>query len=162
MTAVDDAFDDFDHEFERLVAAPMSSAEQRRALNASLDWLYRLREHLKSELGAKAYYALADSSDDGRVTEGVIGLRGIQTHSLAQPLAPKHEPLYPGADTFPGNYTFAGSNLTWIDPDTVKGQLDMSKIKADSLDRYRKHAQGKMVLYTLDDARQFLRKHIAS
>lgn len=104
----------------------------------------------------------ADSSDDGRTTEGVVALRGIQVHSLARPLSPKNDTLYPGQHVFPGPYTFPGANLTWIDPDDVADELDMSRIRQDTLDRYRRHAQGKMVLYTLDDARRFLAVNIAA
>lgn len=158
----DRAFEEFDHEFNRLLHAPSGDVEHRSALSAVLNALYRLREHLRSTLGNDVYFALADESGDGRTAEGVVGLRGMHVHALAQPLAPQHAPLYPGLSTYPGAYTFPGSNLTWIDPDEASGELDMSRIDARSLARYRDGAMGKMVLYTLSDARRFLRAHIDS
>lgn len=162
MTAADDVFEEFDHEFDRLLHAGSEGVEFRSALGAVLNTVYQLREHLRSTLGDKQYFALADSSDDGRTTEGVVALRGIQVHSLARPLSPKNDTLYPGQHVFPGPYTFPGANLTWIDPDDVADELDMSRIRKDTLDRYRRHARGKMVLYTLDDARRFLAVNIAA
>lgn len=160
MSATDEVFEEFDYEFERLLRAGTEGVEFRTALSSVLNAAYQLREHLRSVLGDKPYFALAESSADGRTTEGVVAFRGAHVHSLARPLSPKSQPLYPGPRTFPGPYTFPGGNLTWIDPDDVADKLDMSTIKEGTLDRYRRHAQGKMVLYTLVDARRFLAANI--
>lgn len=169
VTPADLAFEELDHDFDRLQRADSRSVEHRSALSGVLNAIYRLREHLLSARGEQPYYALARETVDGRTTEGVVALRGMHVHALAQPLAPQHAPLYPGSSTYPGEYTFPGANLTWIDPDQVAGELDLSGIGAGNqhrhraaLERYRAGAMGKMVSYTLVDARRFLRAHIIS
>lgn len=163
VTPADLAFEELDHDFDRLQRADFHSVEYRSALSGVLNALYRLREHLKSAFGKHAtYYAFAAEAADGRTTEGIVGLRGMHVHELAQPLAPQHAPLYPGSGTYPGAYTFPGANLTWIDPDEASGELDLSRIDASALARYRENVMGQMVLYTLSDARRFLRAHIDS
>lgn len=161
VTHADLTFEEFDHDFDRLQRADFHSVEHRSALSGALNALYRLREHLKSTFGKDTgYYAFAAETVDGRTTEGIIALRGVHVHALAQPLAPQPVPLYPGSSTYPGAYTFPGANLTWIDPNEASDDLDLSSFGASALARYREGAAGKMVLYTLSDARRFLRTHI--
>lgn len=165
-SSIDDVFVDFDAAFDRLVQAAGDEAEQRRALDAALDMLYRLREHLKSTMQPAApntrnpYYALAGASSDGRTTEGVVALRGFRTHSVALPVAPKPEPLLPGS-FFPGEHTYPGANLTWVElPAKAVAEAKLKPLTAGALARYRADVQGQMVLYTLKNARGFLRAHL--
>lgn len=102
------------------------------------------------------YSPHASVSSDGRVAEGVVVLRGLRTHSVALLVASKHEFLLPGSFV-PGEYTYAGVNLTWVElSDTVVGETKLKQLLADALAGCQSR-QGQMVLFTLKDARGFLR-----
>ena len=153
MSLVLETVEDLDVTFEELRGGG-DEGQQRRALKATLDNLYRLREHRRQ---AGNYYARSDSWDAGKVTEGITYLRGVLTHHLTKPVAPRNEPLYPGEGVFPGQDLFPGSNLTWLSADDVLSIHPPDPKRGHVLfDFYRSHVGDQMVLPTVRTARDFL------
>jgi hypothetical protein len=153
VSLVLETVDDLNVAFEDLRGGG-DAAQQRRALKATLDNLYRVREHRRE---AGGYFARSDSCDSGRVTEGITYLRGVLTHHVAKPVAPERQPLYPGENLYPSEDLFPGSNLTWLSAnDVLKVHPPTTKRDHVLFDFYRSHVGDRMVLPTLRAARDFL------
>jgi hypothetical protein len=88
---------------------------QLSALDGVLDYLYRIREYRRHHNvdGIAGYDASARANSSGRITEGVIMLRGKLTHYLMTRIEPRMSELYPGSNLFPGEGILIGMVLRW-------------------------------------------------
>lgn len=157
MSALSDLVDDFDAEFDRLLHA-QTADEQRRALRSVLETLYSLRCHREDNTrpARSAYRTRASACHGGRVTEGIVLLRGQLIHKIVKRHAPEMRPLYPGPKTFPGRYTFPGSNLIWLEPTEMPDQLPSDVVSDPRYPAYVTDVAGLLVLATLQTAKDFL------
>lgn len=154
MSQVLETVDDLDFHFADLREAGGDEARQRRALKATLDNLYRLREHRREKSG---YFARSDSCDPGKITEGITYLRGILTHHITKAVAPQRQPLYLSENLYPSEDLFPGSNLTWLGADDVLAMHPPTTKRDHVLFAfYRSHVGDRMVLPILRAARDFL------
>lgn len=113
MPSTHDLSDDLQAAIDRLQQAGTDAVEQRRAFREVLAVLYDLREYRKTQHGEAPYYAEADGCLEGRVTEGIIALRGARVHDVTNESRPEPRPLYPSDRLFPGTHLHPGHNLTW-------------------------------------------------
>jgi len=157
VSPLTDLVDDFDVEFDRLRQA-QDADEQRRALRSALETLYSLRVHREGDTQAAktAYRSHASACQGGRVTEGMILLRGQMMHRVTKRYAPEMKPLYPGPRTFPGNFTYTGENLMWLAPAEMHDQLPLGVVNDPRYPAYVADVAGLPVLETLQIAREFL------
>jgi hypothetical protein len=162
VAGLTDVINDCKAAFDRLLRA-QDADEQRRALHDALENLYALRCYREGETKASrtAYWQRAGACRSGRVTEGVILLRGEMMHNITkwhapQGPAPRKKPLYPGPNTYPGNFTFPGSNLTWLHPTEMRDPLSPKVLGDSRYPAYMADVAGRPVLETLHTAREFL------
>jgi hypothetical protein len=127
---------------------------RRRNLDSAAMYAYRLREQRENELGTAAYRTRAAASLDGRTTEALVMVRGAFEHDLAVIVAPREMVLYPGTRTFPGRWTFPGSNPTWLMMSETGGVFDDQP--AVLRRAYSETLEGTIAGYALDSARRFL------
>jgi hypothetical protein len=153
MSAVSDLVGDLHMEFDRLTRAG-DAGEQRRALRSTLATLYELRCYRKDT--ARSYYSHADNCYPGRVTEGIILLRGQLTHKVARRYLPEERPLHPSATRFPGRHTYPGANLMWLSPNEMEDQLPDRATDDYRYEFYCYDVAGTPVLETFQIAIDFL------
>jgi hypothetical protein len=157
MSAVDDVIVDLDAALYRLSSAiGTDEVETRRALRESLACLYELRVYREgnSHQERTAYRERAASSHGGKHAEGIVWLRGKKTHELLAKIAPTIVGLYPSEHTFPGQYTYPRTNLTWAPARAmplVTGDVEVARRRL-----YEDLVQGQPVLEGLQAARTFL------
>jgi hypothetical protein len=150
-----DLVSDFDAAIDRLRDAPAASDEQRRGLREALACLYELRVYRERTFtGGEAYWDRADRYDAGKVTEGIVGLRGEMVHKLVRAES-EMRPLYPSEDLRPSDYLYPGENLTWVPPDEMDPPPQWRSGDRRST-YYETVVAGQPVLPTLDVARHFL------
>jgi hypothetical protein len=100
---------DLNAAFQRLLNSGSVPDEERRALRDALACLYELREHRIQS--ASDYFDSTKTSRAGRVTEGIVWLRGRKTHAASARPEPRGVPLYPGDSVYPSEFLFPGANL---------------------------------------------------
>lgn len=159
-SAVEDVIEDLQvaiADFAAVIAEP--DASRRRTLRTVLACLYELRVYREGVGGLKsAYYSRAGASDEGKVTEGLIWLRGKKTHFLVHDLEPHRAVLYPGENVYPSEDLYPGSNLVWL-PATEVSSVPLSKHAAGDLRRrvlYDECVADQPVLAVLRTAARFL------
>jgi hypothetical protein len=161
MTAIDDVIADLDAAIDRLTRAiGQDDVEQRRALREALASLYELRAYREGK-GAdlKAYHARAGNSVAGKTTEGIVWLRGKMVHLLTKNVAPEEQCRNPSAQTFPGEHSYPGRNLIWIEAKAIAKPTGDSKIDNTERERrglYEQWVVAQPVLEGLHAARDFL------
>ncbi len=83
-----EALEDFDLALHRFDRAP-APKEQRRALREALAHLYAVHAHRQ---GTAGYWSAVNHPDDGgRVTQGVIYVRGRLLHHVTKEVGPRTE-----------------------------------------------------------------------
>jgi len=163
-TTVQDMLGDFEAAIQRLRDAD-DTTEERRALNEAINCLYMLRSHFegKTKQEKDAYYATADASTDGRVSEGLSLLRGRMVHDFTSPLTPKATPLVPGKHLYTSPDLLTGENLSWLRGDSdVEDELvdkTRSSYKYDVVrfSYYKPLVGGHPVLQSLGQALDFFK-----
>jgi hypothetical protein len=157
VTAPSDLVADFDVEFDRLLHV-QGVDEQRRALRSILETLYSLRCHRldNTQPVPLAYYNRAQACQGGRVTEGIVLIRGQLIHKVTKRHAPEEKDLHPGEDTYPGDFTYPGANLTWLSPTEMRDPLPPDVVGNVRYSAYVADVAGRPVLETLQIARDFL------
>jgi hypothetical protein len=122
------------------------------ALDSVLLYVYVLRCHHETRLGARRYRTIAKQTAEGRTTEALVLVRGVATHNLTKLAAPKPSLLYPGF--FPGRWTFPGESLKWRTiEESERAFEDREPILVEA---YQQHLEGHPVGYAFDAARTFL------
>jgi len=102
-----------------------------------------------------AYAQRVDACGGGKVTQGVVFLRGVLTHHLVKQVEPVPTPLYP--PFYPGPDTFPGANFTWLTTDVLLAiHPDVPKQQVAQFEHGRSHVAGQMMLPTLRQAIDFL------
>ena len=151
--------EDFDAAFDDLArAAEGDERATRRALRAVLACLYELREAKKAESGNERYFAQANQSASGRVTEGVCWMRGKMVHLLTNQVAPAPSLLYPSDDLYPSVHVHPRSNLAWRTIDEIDPHLtDSTELNPKGREHFRCHVAGRVVLPSLLAARRLPR-----
>ncbi len=157
MSRLTDLATDLDVEFDRLLQA-QDADEQRRALRNVLEILYSLRCHREEHThpSPSAYRSRASVCHGGRVTEGIILLRGQMMHKVTKRFDPEKRGLYPGPKTYPGKCTFPGSNLTWLHPQEMPDRMPPEVVNDVRYGAYVADVSGRPVLETLQIAKDFL------
>ena len=163
MGFAEEAAEDFDAAVQQLRAAS-DAGEQRRAIKAILDEVYRLREHRWRQLGATvdAYQLVARQHPAGRTVEGLSALRTVPTHSVAELVAviPEMRPLYPAENLFPSQNLYPGGNLTWLETGSMRAAPSVLTRSAtssqDTSPYYDSDVAGRPVFQTTADARFWL------
>lgn len=153
------AVSDFDAAFERLRVAFGDEDEQRRAWLEAINHTYRLREHRKPGCGRakEEFESHARESSGGKVTEGVVVVRNIATHILAQSGNPRAKGLYPSEKQFPSPYLYPGhGNMFWLDIHEFDQDAAKAVKERDGCKCYEHNVAGFLVLDTLVAARHFL------
>lgn len=147
---VRETIDKFDHALPNIVAADRLT--RLIALDSVLLYVYVLRCHHETRLGARSYRVIAKQSPGGRTTEALVLVRGTATHDLSKLVAPRPSPLYPGF--FPGRWTFPGESLKWLTIEESDGAFE--EREPILVEAYRQHLEGQIVGYAFDAARDFL------
>lgn len=154
MSRLDETVADLDYVLQPQVFLDANADVRRRNLDSAAMYVYRLREHRANELGTRAYRERAAASLDGQTTEALVMVRGAFEHDLVSIVAPREMVLYPGARTFPGRWTFPGSNPTWLLISETDGAF---ADRPDVLRRaYSETLEGTIAGYAFDSARRFL------
>ena len=153
---MNDLFDDVDDAFEDLRVSSDNDMAQRRAARAVLGALFEVREEFRISRG-NAYWTEVERGVHGKVAEGILVIRGRMAHGPLNQIRPAVKLAYPGPKFFPSNYSYPGSNLTWLELDDMPPADRAELERRDSHGRYANHVAGFMVLPTLDIARQFYR-----
>ena len=156
MITLNDLFADVDDAFEDLRASGDDDTAQRRAGRAMLGALFEVREEFRISQGS-AYWIEVERGVQGKVTEGILVIRGRMTHGPLNDIRPAFKVAYPGPKFFPSKYAYPGSNLTWLELDDMPPADRAELERRDDNGRYANHVAGYMVLPTLDIARQFYR-----
>lgn len=166
MDELDETEQDVRDAFEDLRMAAGAEPQQRRALKAVLNELYRLQEYRlgptkvkgkkRRRANKKAYFGHAESCDSGKVTLGVVYLRGVLTHHLTKPVQPVMQQLYPGETVHPGPDVYPGPNIAWISAAELKLFHKPDPEFAKSEPYYISHVGGHLVLPTIRQAIEFL------
>jgi hypothetical protein len=104
----------------------------------------------------KTYRDKAAKSRQGRITEGIIALRGGMTHELVKHVPPEARPLYLGNNLYPSPNLFPGKNLTWLLPGEMPNPLTKRFPRDPRPSYYANDVAGRPVLTTLEVARHFL------
>lgn len=155
VTPYDEAVSDFDAAFIRLKNSSGEKDEQRRAWLEAVNHTYRIREHRKS--ACATYKSVVDTTESGKVTDGIIVVRNIATHVLTQRANPESKMLYPSNKLFPSEYLFpGGGNLFWLDMHELSSSAAAEVCNRDKKNYYRDKVAGLLVLDTLVSVRQFL------
>jgi hypothetical protein len=160
----DETVEDVRAAFDTLRAAGSAQPQQRRALRAVLNELYRLQEYRlgyvvpddRGRANAGPYFARAASCDPGRTILGILYLRGVLTHHLTKPVEPSTEPLYPSATLYPGENVHPGQNLTWISGPELQAVHTPQDRYARHESYYIGHVGNHLVLPTIQQAIEFL------
>ncbi len=158
MREVDETTEDLHAAFDDLRAASGEHPRHRRALKAVLNELYRVQEYRRgrTKFSRTTYYTHAKSCDTGKVTLGVVFLRGVLTHHLIKQVQPTRQPLYPSQDLYPSEYLYPGSNFVWISgTDLLRVHTPDPGHKKD-LPYYESHVGGQLMLPTIKQAIDFL------
>jgi len=158
MREFDETADDLRVAFEDLRTAGGDEPHHRRALKAVLNELYRVHEYRlgRDKIHSNVYYPHAKSCDVGKVTLGILYLRGVLTHHLIKQVPPTSEPLYPSENLYPSEDLFPGANFVWI------SGADLNKVHtpdpqfAKSQPFYDSHVGGQLMLPTIRQAIDFL------
>jgi hypothetical protein len=158
MSEFGETADDLRAAFDDLRAAGGEQPRQRRALKAVLNELYQVQEYRlgRDNVNQDAYFAHAESCDPGKVTLGIVYLRGVLTHHLIKQVRSTSQPLHPSGDLYPSEDLYPGSNLVWI------SGTDLSKVHtpeprfAKAQPHYDSHVGGQLMLSTIRLAINFL------
>lgn len=158
MAMLSDLHDDFDASLTRLSEADQD-IELRRSLKEVLNNLYTLRETLKSHVGSREYFeGVRSGGPEGRVTEGLVGVRAVATHHFTKSVEPRSAMLYPGVNVFPGHEVFPGHSLQWLPLEELAAEsVEILRQKKEQGPYYAEVIAGRPVLSTLLDARRFVR-----
>lgn len=157
MASLHDLLTDFDASLTRLSEADQED-ELRRALNEALSVLYSLRENQKREAGGSYFESIRSGAPEGRVTEGLVGVRALATHNFAKAVEPRSAMLYPGVNVLPGHEVFPGESLQWLPLHELGPEsADLLREKKEQGRYYEDLVSGRPVLSTLLDARRFVR-----
>ncbi len=128
-----------------------SHDEQQQATSEILGWLYQLEEWHKTRLQPARYYQARDASKSGQVVGGLMYARGLVQHGSATV-----EELVEGAfdqNAFSAN-AFDVGILTWKPFADLPPPGRPETHNRDEL--YQKRLEGKPVLETLIEGRDFL------
>ncbi|MGH3966148.1 MAG: hypothetical protein ACRDRY_23350 [Pseudonocardiaceae bacterium] len=107
--------------------------------------------------GTRAYEAISDAHEFGKVTEGIMVVRNIATHVLTERANPESKMLYPGSKVFPSEYLFPGDgNLFWLDVHELNAGAEKEVRERDKKGYYRDKVAGFLVLGTFVAVRRFL------
>jgi hypothetical protein len=158
MSEFDETVDDLRDAFDELREAGDEQPRHRRALKAILNELYRVQAYRfgRGEVNKKAYLAHAESCDPGKVTLGIVYLRGVVTHHLIKQVQPTSQPLHPSGDLYPSEDLYPGSNFAWISG-TDLGMLHSPEPRfARSQSHYDSHVGDQLMLPTIRQAIDFL------
>jgi hypothetical protein len=158
MREFDDTAEDLHAAFDDLRAAGGEEPRQRRALKAVLDELYRVQEYRcgRDKVNKQAYFAHAESCDPGKVTLGIVFLRGVLTHHVIKQVRPTKQPLYPSEDLFPSEDLSPASNFVWISgTDLLKVHTPEPQF-ANAQPYYDSHVGGQLMLPTIRQAMDLL------
>ncbi|MHA6797538.1 hypothetical protein ACVGVM_29120 (plasmid) [Pseudonocardia bannensis] len=129
MGVLAETADDLRAAFEQLRNAGGVEPQHRRALKSVLDELYRAREFRegRSKVNRPHYTQRVDACVAGKITQGIVFLRGVLTHHLIKEVEPIPQLLYPGPDLYPSQDLFPDANFTWISAAEVKAIHDVPK-----------------------------------
>jgi hypothetical protein len=152
----DETVEDLRDAFEQLRAAGASEPGHRRALKAVLNELYRVQAYRlgREDAHSTAYYSHAEACDAGKITLGIVFLRGVLTHHLVKQVKPTLKPLYPSPNLYPSEDLYT-TNFVWISGDDLK-KVYAPKRHSPNLGYYETHVGGRMVLPTIRQAINFL------
>jgi len=160
MAPVDDVIEDLDDALKCFTNSIGSADAERRTLRTALACIYELRVYREGDGPMKeAYHSRAALSDNGRITEGLVWLRGKSTHFLMRVKEPEVQVFYPGPNAFPGKDTFPDGNVVWRPAGDIASPPPSNKQNATEVNRrkyYEEHAEGQPVLEGLHHARDFL------
>lgn len=157
MTAEDDVIADVDFAIDRFTDAIGDADAERRALRNALAVIYELRAYREDSGGLRtAYHMRAKASNTGRITEGIVWVRGKMTHRLTEARSPSAQPLLPGLSTHTGEYTLPGSNIVWRPSVEVTSQMGGDRTEAERRGFYDAYVAGQPVREGLHSARKFL------
>ena len=133
-----------------------SARSHRCTLREALAHLHVLREYRRSPAPG-TYFALVDSDPAGRLTEGVVYIRGKLAHNVvAERMGPEYQGAYFSPEVFDMRY-FSCGILVWRDDPTVTASPDReSERQRISRERYRDLVAGQPVRETLATARDYL------
>lgn len=152
-----DLLDDYDASLTRLSEADQE-AELRRALNEALSVLYVIRENIKGQIGPAYLEGVRSGAAEGRVTEGLVGVRAVATHHFTKSVEPRAAMLYPGVKVFPGHEVFPGVSLQWLPVEELAPEsAELLRLKKDQGGYYSELLAGRPVISTMLDARIFVR-----
>jgi hypothetical protein len=158
VSEFDETADDLRAAFEDLRAAGGEQPRQRRALKATLNELYRAQEYRfgRDKIHKKAYFTHAESCDAGKVTLGIVFLRGVLTHHLIKQVQPTRQPLYPSENLYPSEDLFPGTNYVWISGADLQKVHTPEPQFAKAQPYYDSHVGGRLMLPTIRQAIDFL------
>lgn len=148
--------------FDALRQAGGREPDHRRALKAVLNELYLVRafregrETNNRPVNRPAYLERVAATDAGKVTQGIVFLRGVITHHLIRRVEPVRQPAYPGPHFVLGPHTFLGSNFCWISTAEIDAQHTVPARQLAQYEHYRDHVAEQMMLPTLDVTIRFL------
>ena len=94
-----------------------------------------------------------NETNEGKIAEGIVFLRGAMTHHLVKQVEPALVDLYPSDTLYPSEDLYPGSNFTWISADEM---LAVHNLDGPQGRLYANHVAGQMMLGTLRVAIQFL------
>jgi hypothetical protein len=110
----------------------------------------------RGKVHQKAYFAHAESFDAGKVTLGIVFLRGVLTHHLIKRVGPTSQPLYPSDDLYPSEDLFPGTNFVWTSgAELSKGHTPEPQFKTGE-QYYGSHVGGHLMLPTIRQAIDFV------
>ena len=157
MSPVEDVIADIDFGIDRYTEVIGDTDAERRNLRTALACIYELRAYRedKGELQI-AYHLRAKSSSSGRITDGIVWVRGKMTHRLTQARNPGAQPLLPGPRTLTGEYTFPGSNIVWRPATDIMSTTGGNDTEVERRGFYENYVAGQPVLEGLHAAREFL------
>jgi len=146
---------DLDAAIGRLGAAGADIEEQRRALQVTSLCLRVLRGYRNATVAG--YPAKADQAAGGQAVEAIFGLRGKPVYDLVVDVGSRSQLHYPREDLLRGDEVVPGSYLIWRQPaDVVPPLLPAHFVPPKAFGFYMSRLAGRMVLPTLQNARDFL------
>ncbi|MCA1695511.1 MAG: hypothetical protein LC749_12695 [Actinobacteria bacterium] len=154
----DDTAEDLRAAFDNLRAVGGEEPHQRRALKTVLNELYRVQEYRCgcNKVNKQPYFAHAESCDPGKITLGIVFLRGVLTQHVIKQVRPTKQPLYPSEDLSPSDDLSSGSNFVWISGTDLLEVHTPEPQFANVQPYYNSHVGGQLMLPTIRQAIDFL------
>lgn len=151
MSQVLEIADDFDAAVVRIRQAKTEPL-QRRAIREALGHLYTLREfragqqNKRRKIAEPLYLRQADKDPDGRITEGLVFIRGQLVHQVTKLVGVKT------TSALSARVTATFGVLAWLRLE----EMDLNSSIGDQTEYYKMFVAGRPVIDTLDAARRFL------